>query len=278
MNWLGKVFVVVILIMSLVFMGLALAVYATHKNWQQVSTDLKKKLTDAQAENTRLQTEHNRRVEDLQREKTIAEQQLAKLDTERVSLAERNTLIQAELDGLKQNQRDHIAAFASTQKLNEGLTADVTDLRNRIKTAQTDRDKLFKTALDATEELHKAAGEYNAARERNEQLTKQTAGMTAVMNAKGIDPNTPPDSVVPTVEGQISKVERKAGGQLVEVTIGADDGLKAGNTLEVSRGAKYLGRVEIIQTSPDKSVGRVDRRFQQGQIQEGDRVATRIKL
>ena len=278
MNWLGKVFLVVILIMSLVFMGLALAVYATHKNWQQVSTDLKKKLTDAQAENTRLQTEHNRRVEDLEREKTIAEQQLAKLDTERVSLAERNATIQAQLDVLQQNQRDHIAAFDATQKLNLGLVSDVTELRTKIKNAQLDRDKLFKTALDATEELHKAAGEDNATRERNEQLTRQTAGMTAVMNAKGIDPNTPPDSVVPTVEGQISKVERKAGGQLVEVTIGADDGLKAGNTLEVSRGAKYLGRVEIIQTSPDKSVGRVDRRFQQGQIQEGDRVATRIKL
>jgi chromosome segregation ATPase len=264
--------------MSLVFMGLALAVYATHKNWQQVSVDLKKKLTDAQAENARLQTEHNRRVEDLEREKTIAEQQLAKLDTERVSLAERNTLIQAQLDGLRQEQSKGIAAVASTQKLNEGLTADVTDLRTRIKTAQLDRDKLFKTALDATEKLHEEAGKYNAARERNEQLTKQTAGMTAIMNAKGIDPNTDPGSVVPTVEGQISKVERKAGGQLVEVTIGADDGLKAGNTLEVSRGAKYLGRVEIIQTSPDKSVGRVDRRFQQGQIQEGDRVATRIKL
>jgi hypothetical protein len=76
----------------------------------------------------------------------------------------------------------------------------------------------------------------------------------------------------------VSKVERKAGGQLVEVTIGADDGLKTGNTLEISRGAKYLGKIEIIQTSPDKSVGRVDRKFQQGQIQEGDRVATRIKL
>jgi hypothetical protein len=278
MNWLGKVFVVVILIMSLVFMGLALAVYATHKNWQQVSVDLKKKLTDAQAENTRLQTEHNRRVEDLTRERTIAEQQLAKVETEQKSLAERNTLIQAQLDGLRQEQSKGIAAVASTQKLNESLTTDVTDLRTRIKTAQLDRDKLFKTALDATEELHKAAGEYNAARERNEQLTKQTAGMTAVMREKGIDPNTEPGSVVPTVEGQISKVERKAGGQLVELTIGADDGLKAGNTLEVSRGAKYLGRVEIIQTSPDKSVGRVDRRFQQGQIQEGDRVATRIKL
>src|SRR3954471_5803890 len=104
MNWLGKVFVVVILIMSLVFMGLALAVYATHKNWQQVSVDLKKKLVDAQAENAKLLTEHNRRVEDLQRDKTTAEQQAAKLDTERASLAERITIIQAELDGLKQEQ------------------------------------------------------------------------------------------------------------------------------------------------------------------------------
>ncbi len=278
MNWLGKVFVVVILILSLVFMGLSLAVYATHKNWQQVSLDLNKKLVAAQGENARLQTEHNRKVEDLEREKTAAVQQAAKLDSERVSLAERNTLIQAELDGLRQNQRVAIATVDSTQKLNEGLVSDVTDLRKKIRSAQEDRDKLFKTALGATEELHKAAAEYNAARERNAQLTQQNAGMTAVMREKGIDPNTDPGSVVPTVEGMISKVEQKAGAQLVEVTIGADDGLKTGNTLEVSRGAKYLGRVEIIQTSPDKSVGRVDRKFQQGQIQEGDRVATRIKL
>jgi len=278
MNWLGKLFVVVILIMSLVFMGLAMAVYATHKNWQQVSVDLKKKLTDAQSENQKLQTEHNRRVEDLERDRTAAEQQAAKLDAERVALAERITTIQAELDGLRQEQSKGIAAVASTQKINESLAAELTELRMTIRKTIEARDAMFKRALDATEELHKANGEYNTARERNEQLTKQTAGMTAVMREKGIDPNTDPGSVVPTVEGVVSKIERKAGGQLVEVTIGADDGLKAGNTLEVSRGAKYLGRVEIIQTSPDKSVGRVDRAFQQGQIQEGDRVATRIKL
>src|SRR3954465_13954763 len=278
MNWLGKVFVVVILIMSLVFMGLALAVYATHKNWQQVSVDLKKKLTDAQSENAKLQTEHNRRVEDLEREKTIAEQQVAKLDSERVALTDRYAQAQTELEGLRQNQRDHIAAVASTQKINEGLDGEVTELRGRIRTTLQDRDSLFKKALDATEELHKAAGEYNTTLERNKQLTKQVAGKDVVMREKGIDPNTDPGSVVPAVGGVVSKIERKAGGQLVEITIGADDGLKTGNTLEVSRGAKYLGRVEIIQTSPDKSVGRVDRRSQQGQIQEGDRVATRIKL
>ncbi len=45
-----------------------------------------------------------------------AEQQAVKLEAERVALADRNVQIQTELDGLKQNQRDHIAAVASTQE------------------------------------------------------------------------------------------------------------------------------------------------------------------
>ena len=83
---------------------------------------------------------------------------------------------------------------------------------------------------------------------------------------------------MPRVDGIVSQVRQAAGDQLIEVTIGADDGLKVGNTVEVYRDNKYLGRVEILKTSPDRAVGRVDRRFQTGQIQEGDRVATRFKV
>ena len=54
MNWLGKVFVVVILIMSLVFMGLSMAVYATHKNWKDVSEKLVTALTQSKAEKEQL--------------------------------------------------------------------------------------------------------------------------------------------------------------------------------------------------------------------------------
>jgi predicted Holliday junction resolvase-like endonuclease len=278
MNWLGKVFVVVILIMSLVFMGLSMAVYATHKNWKTESEKLNTQLTQARAEKEALVTAHNRRVEDLERENASEKQQAVKSEAERVSLAERNVQIQGELDGLKQNQRDHIAAVASTQAINQTLAGEVGDLRQKIRGEQQTRDRVFKQALDATEQLNQAAGEYQNARERSDQLTKQVAGMRTVMVEKGIDPATDPKGVVPTVEGVVSGTKRAGGAQLVEVTIGADDGLKAGNTLEVSRGDKYLGRLEVIQTSPDKSVTRVDRNFQQGQIQEGDRVATRIKL
>ena len=278
MNWLGKVFVVLILIMSLVFMGLAMAVYATHKNWKDVAGSLDTQLQQAQQENQQLVSAHNRRVEDLTREKEAAEQQLAKLETERVALADNNVRLQTELDTLTQQEREHIAAVALTQALNEGLSNEATGLRQQIRTEQQARDAAFAKTLDATEAVHQLTGEYENARERTEQLTKQVSGMTHVMREQGLDPATEPGAVVPTVDGVVSQVRRAAGAQLVEVTIGADDGLKAGNTVEVFRGGKYLGRVEILRTSPDKSVGRVDRRFQQGQIQEGDRVATRIKL
>ena len=102
--------------------------------------------------------------------------------------------------------------------------------------------------------------------------------MTTAMRENGLNPATEPGAVVPQVDGFVSQVRRTPSGQLVEVTIGADDGLKPGHTLQVYRGGKYLGRLDIVETSPDKSVGRVDRRFQEGQIQEGDRVSTRLKL
>jgi hypothetical protein len=281
MNWLGKVFVVLILIMSLVFMGLAMAVYATHKNWREViegPNGLKTQLQQARQANEELKSEHNRLVENLTNEKEAAEQQLAKLETERVALADNNVRLQTELDGLKQKEREHIAAVASTQALNEGLTKEATGLRGQIRDEQQARDAAFANTLQATEALHQLTGQYENARERSEQLTKQVSGMTHVMREQGLDPATEPGAVVPTVDGVVSQVRRAAGAQLIEVTIGADDGLKTGNTVEVYRGSKYLGRVEILQTSPDKSVGRVDRRFQQGRIQEGDHVATRLKL
>jgi hypothetical protein len=281
MNWLGKVFVVLILLMSIVFMVLAMMVYATHKNWREViegPNGLENRLKTAQATNQQLKSDLLRREEELKAEIEAEKQQVRKLETERVGLVERNAGIQAELDQKRQDERQHIAMVNSTQDINTKLATEVEGLRKQIREKEQDRDKLFGQTLDATEKLHQVSGQYESAREMSEQLTKQVVGMSTVMESKGIDPKTDPSGVVPTVDGLVSQVRRSGGSQFVEVTIGADDGLKPGNTLEVFRGAKYLGRLDVVTTSPDKSVGKVDRRFLQGQIQEGDRVATRIKL
>jgi len=278
MNLLGKVFVVLILVLSVVFMALAMAMYATHKNWRVEAENLQNQVREAQTEYDQLKTQYNRRESELTNELEASVQQVRKLETERVALVDRNAGIQSELDQLKQERAEATAAVAATQQNNERLAGEVTSLRQDIRSNQQLRDQAFASALKATEELHQSKGELDSALERTRQLTSQVAGMTTVMRENGLDPATDPAAVTPRVDGFVSQVKRVAGAQLIEVTIGSDDGLKPGHTVEVFRDSKYLGRVEILKTSPDKSVGRVDRRFQQGQIQEGDRVATQLDL
>lgn len=281
MNLLGKIFVVLIAVMSLVFMTLALAVYSTHKNWKDIvegPNGLQAQLRIARTELEQSKAQYNRLDSQFKSETETQLQQIRKLESERVGLVDRNAAVQTELDQLKAERRDATAAVAATQANNQRLAQEVTGLRQDIRTNEQARDKAFATTLKATEDLHQTKGQLDSTVERNRQLTNQVSGMTRVMRAEGIDPNTPPGSVVPTVDGLVSQVRQAAGSQLVEITIGSDDGLKKGNTVEVFRGARYLGRAEIIKTSPDRAVGRIDRRFQQGQIQEGDRVATRLKI
>jgi hypothetical protein len=281
MNFLGKVFVIIVLVLSICFMMLAVVVYTTHKNWRELVTGpngLQAKLTQAQADMERLRSEYNRDREQLDAEKLAAQQQASKLETERTALAQTNVTIQEELDTLKQQQREQTAAIASTQKNNEDLTTQVTGLSQQKREAELARDAQYAQMLTATELRNQMVGQLEAAMQRNAQLTSQVANMTAVMRANGVDPGTDPNAVVQTVQGEVLAIRRAGGSQLVEVSIGSDDDIKPGQTLEVFRGGKYLGRLNVLESSPDKAVGQVDRRYLQGQIQEGDRVATRLSF
>ena len=74
----------------------------------------------------------------------------------------------------------------------------------------------------------------------------------------------------------LKQAEDADGKDLIEISIGADDGRKAGHPLEVYRGNTYLGRIVIFKTGPDRAVGRIQKDLQRGQIKRGDRVTTKF--
>ncbi|MBU6175515.1 MAG: hypothetical protein KGQ60_17035, partial [Planctomycetes bacterium] len=65
--------------------------------------------------------------------------------------------------------------------------------------------------------------------------------------------------------------------QLVEISLGKDDGLREGHTLEVYRGTQYLGRIQITTAREDKAIGKILTSFRKGYIQAGDTVASKIQ-
>lgn len=278
MNFFGKVLIGLITVASIVMMVISMFVYATHRNWREDYEVLKKRLSDAQVANQQLESQKNSLESQLSAEAEFARQEASKLATEREQLLANTTALQQQLEQLRELERTNTAAVASTQANNEKLTAEVGSLRTEIRTNQNERDHAFTTAVQSTDELHQASNDLTVLRERNTQLAQEIGSKIRIMEDHGIDPNTDPGAVMPRVRGVVSKVQNTAGSQLIEITVGADDGLKPRHTVEVFRGDRYLGRAEILKTEPDRAVGRILRQFQQGQIEEGDDVATRFRI
>ena len=278
MNFIGKIFVVALTVMSIVFMALALAVYSTHKDWKSEHDKVQSQLTKAKADFNAAQSNYNRDKESLVAERDSALQQVQKLEAERERLERINSSAQTQLDELRNRERIAISSVDFTQKQNDALTEEVLGLRDEIRENQTGRDRAFTAALEATEDLQAIRNDLEVAQEMSRSLIADNSRMASNLRANNLDPATSVDDIVPRVNGVISRTQRKDGVQLVEISIGSDDGIRVGQTVEVFNGTKYKGRVEILKTSPDRSVGRVDVRYQQGPIQENDRVATRLKL
>ena len=278
MNLLGKILTGAIAIASIMLLLVSMMVYSTHKNWKTSADKLKTQLSETRNQNQQLQSKFDSLDSQLKAEIEAATQDVRKLESERVQLVAQSSIIQKQLDGLLQEQRRNMAAVASTQANNEELTQEVTDLRLALRDNQQKRDEAFATTIKATDNLHQVKGQLDALVERNGQLTQEVAMKSSLLRENGFDPAATPGEVVPQVRGIVSALRRDANGLMIEVTVGADDGLRKGHTIEIFRGDRYLGRAEIIRTEPDRAVARIIRKFQQGPIQERDHVATKLRV
>jgi len=277
MNLLGKFFIVSIAVAAIFMMAISMAVYTNHHNWRDEAKKLDTQLSETKNKNEQLASSYRSLESQLSAEVEASQQEVRKLESERVELIAQNATKQTDLDQLRQQQRASTAAVASTQQNNEKLTAEVEVLRASIRENQQARDEAVATTIRSTDKSHQLLGKLSRLNERHIQLAQQLGEKTSLLRESGIDLNDP-QAAVPHVRGLVSATLRQAGSQLIEITIGSDDGLKPQQTIEIFRGERYLGRAEILRTEPDRAVGRIIRRFQQGQIQEGDDVATKLRV
>jgi hypothetical protein len=80
----------------------------------------------------------------------------------------------------------------------------------------------------------------------------------------------PPLAEPPPVEGIVLRVRK----QFAEISLGSDDGLAVGHTLEFRRGAAWLGRAIARRVDPDRAVVEREPGFWTPEIRAGDRVLT----
>jgi len=266
---------VLVFAMSLVFMSFAVAVYGTHQNWMKKATELEASRKNAVVELQKAQDAKTQLEAEIEKERTTIRQALGKLETERVELqAQRDALVK-ERDALLVKDKAAVAALDASQQNLAKLTTEVEGLRGEIRDTQGQRDAEFSRVVELTDQIHQAQGELARLEERRVQLAAQVAAQGRVLGAHGLSKDTPVDDKPPHVRGKVLAINRD---NMIEVSLGSDDGLRVGHTLEVFRGSKYLGRVEVLQAAPDRAVGKVLPGFKKGAIQKDDDVATRLKV
>jgi septal ring factor EnvC (AmiA/AmiB activator) len=273
MTLVGKIFTVLILVMSLVFMSFSVMVFATHKNWKNAANAAETKLTNANQLNQQLTTRLNQLQMDLATEQAARRAALAAAQSRLVRAETALSEKTAELDKLFTDHAQVAEAAKMAETRLEALTNEVASLRDTLRNTQKDRDAQFDKVVALTDKFNQMEGLRIRLDERNTQLAQQVARMKMVMDAKGLRETDLVSHIPPPVEGLVVAVSDK---DLIEISLGSDDGIKEGHTLDVYRGNTYLGRVVIRRTAPDRAVGQIVKELQRGQIRKGDHVTTKL--
>ena len=81
MNTLGKIFVFAVMVMSVVFMSFAIAIFSSHTNWQKESQRLATELEQVKAERQAKESELTTLNEQMAASEKDRQQVVAKLET-----------------------------------------------------------------------------------------------------------------------------------------------------------------------------------------------------
>lgn len=290
MSFVGKILVVIQLVLSVMFMAFAGAVYTAHLKWRDEA--LKQKAAVAQGDKKRadLETEISKIKAESAAKLTAADQLAAQLDAARKGL-------EADVARLKKESGDLQVArkTASGQSL---IAAEDAEARK----SEADNQRAINHELTATRDAEFAARvkqedarrslelALEAATAKNRDLLGRMAIYRQALESAGISAeitqlaskNSPP----PGVDGRITDIKpaRKQGAnEVVEVSLGSDDGLKLGHEMTVYRSglngsqrARYLARIRIVSVTPDLAVAQVIESSRNGVIQKGDNVTTKF--
>jgi hypothetical protein len=281
-NVVGKILIVLQLVFSLCFMCFAGAAYTFHEGWKKKADTLQSKLGNTEQQLSEQQSQRQQESDNLKGELTamttraqMAEAKVTGIDT---------SLTQAlgNLANAEQQRDRHLADLAIAQQEAQARIAETTDARSenlRLNDRVVDGISVRRTLED---DLLDRQGRIDEAVQRELQMVEELARLRGLLRTNKIDPN---DAIVGPVPAPVEKItgvvtaakkNESRSAELVEISIGSDDGIAKGMRLIVYRGAKYICEIEITEIYPDLSVGRVIESTRNGNIEREDNVTTKL--
>ena len=275
MNLVGKIFTVLVFLMSIVFATFAVMVNAGHKNWRNEVVDpaigLNKKLVDEVALKEKKESEKKQLEEAKALELDRQGKRLTAAENERERAIKEVQANEGEINKLSHDLRDAVAAMAAVHKTLSELRAEADAMRNQIKVTEAARNEAFNKLVKTTDDFHNAVNDRMRLDKQIQQLTVEVTKLREMREYFKIGDNFKDKSPPSGLEGEVTSVRP----DFIEISVGADDGVRKGHKFEVVRlsNKSYVGRIEVVNADfPNRAVCRPDASMQRSQIQKGDHV------
>lgn len=288
MSFLGKLLVGLQLFLSIMFLIFAGAVFTTQKNWKALKEVADTNITRIEGEKAQIQGEYdnykNRMARDLQTEQQRAATAEGQVDLLKRQLAtSEDEANKAKIERDEQRELAKVSVEESRQRREEALQQR--EINNNLQTLLNEKTTRLQAAEDVI--FNQKVAE-KALQDKHVKVLNDLALMQKIIAANGL--STDPQSVVglltppPAVDGEVLETKRggRSGSDLIEISIGSDDGLAEGHKLSVYRpqaadkAAKFLGDIKLVYVTPDRAVGSVILRAKNGIIERGDNVTSKL--
>lgn len=273
MNLVGKIFVGIIALMSVVCLTLSVVSYASHHNWKERSAQLDEQIKKLEGEKTAMAAEKTA-LENAKADAVKNYEQIVKaLDSKVAAMTAENQTLKATNEQLEADLQARVDAIATSGQTINTLNQQIALTTQDLATAQQLRASYLRDLAQTMANLHNLAGILGNVQEQNVDLTKAHDDVLAVLQQHGLNPDPSLYGELPkvAVRGTIEVVQEGPSG-LISVSIGSDDGLAKGNQLHVRRGDVYLGKVEVVTVEPNRAICKVLGEYRQGTMLEGDEV------
>ena len=275
MTLLGKVFIGMIAVLSVIFFAFALMVNASHINYRDMVED---KSTGLKAVLAREQAKSRELTELVQKQKdAMAIEQLAR----RAALSSLQTQLEMLMADVSDKEKQlaesqsQLTQLVATEHLTQqdlaARTKENEELRKQLVQAREDRNAQYQKFVQTYDQYLRLQGDKQTLEAQSKELARVYTAAKEKLDIIGITPETKLDGP-PAVNGVVTRVSNN----LVEVSIGKDDGIRVGDQLDVYRGGQYIGRINVTRSEDDKAIGEVLTSYSKGFIVKGDRVDSRL--
>ena len=275
MNLLGRLFIVLIFIGSVMFMAMSVVLYATHTNWREHATKLDQDLRQRTQDLAELQRQKEAMESALRLEIASQANRNVALATRIRQLSQDNEEAREGLADLRKQLDEQVATVASVSNETEWLRVRLDEESAKLIVSQSEWVAMSTELLKKMDEAHGLAIQVANYQTVSSQLAKDYRDAVEVLRRLGVASDLSLYASQPPagVRGTITEVRP---GGVVEISIGSDSGIVKGHHLDVVRNragrSSYIGKIEITNVVADRAVAKIMPEFRRGVVQRDDEV------